>query len=241
MSDQTPTPDPYRRDEAQAPDQGYQAPRHDEPSSQQGAGQQGYHAPQYGQQPYGAPQYGQPPAHDASYPQQQAYGQQPSGQQAYGQQQYSAYPQGQQAAPYGQYPQGYQQQWPAEPQPQSKTLGLIGLGIVAVCTIILAVVGYNVGAQVGQFMLDYGIDAMQNPDPNDPMVIALGQQVAGSTTAGIFATLAGIAGWIVSIIAVSRRRGRTFGIGGIILGILAPIVGFIAFAVGLMPAAQMLA
>jgi len=44
------------------------------------------------------------------------------------------------------------------------------------------------------------------------------------------ACLAGLAGWIVSIVATATRRGRVAGIWGIVLGIVAPIA---AFAVGI--------
>ena len=231
--------------------QAYEAPRYDQQPPQAQGGyappaygheqaQQQYQAPQYGQQayeqPYAQQQYGQP-QQQYGQPQQQPYGQQQYGQQGgYGQQ----YP----AQPYGQQyqPAEYQPQWPSEPEPpQSKTLGLIGLAVVAICTLVVAIAGYLVGAGMGQFMLDYGIDSMQNPDPNDPMLIAFGQQLQGPFTAITFGTLAGIVGWIVSIIAVSRRRGRTFGIWGIVLGILAPIIGVIAMMVGMWPAASVLA
>ena len=238
MSDQNPTPDAPRRDEAsEVPEQAAEQYAAEHPSDatynppqygDQGStayGRQAYEAPRYDQQGYQAPQYGQQP--------QQSYGQRGYEQQGYGQQ----YP----APQYQQYPAGYDQQWPQEQAPQNKTLGLVGFGIVALCTVILAVVGYLIGSTMGQFMLDYGIESMQNPDPNDPLMIALGQQVSGLVTGGMFATVGGIVGWIISIIATSRRRGRTFGIWGIVLGILAPIIGFIAMIVGMMPAAQVLA
>ena len=227
----------YRQQPPQA--QGGYAP----PAYGQDQAQQQYQAPQYGQQayeqPYAQQQYGQP--------QQQPYGQQQYGQPQYGQQQYGqqgGYGQQYPAQPYGQQyqPAEYQPQWPSEPEPpQAKTLGLVGVAVVAICTLVVAIASYLVGASMGQFVLDYGLDSMQNPDPNDPMLIAFAQQLQGPFTAITFGTLAGIVGWIVSIIAVSRRRGRTFGIWGIILGILAPIIGVIAMMAGMWPAASVLA
>lgn len=233
MSDQNPTPDDPRPEGAEASgQQPYEPPTY----GQQDYGQQQYQAPQYGQQPpaqdpYAPPQYGQQPPQQYG---QQAYGYPQQPQQHYEQQAYPAQQYQQQ------YPPAYQQQWPQE-QPQSNTLGLVGFGIVALCTVVVAVVGYLMGGQMGQFMLDYGIESMQNPDPNDPLMIAFSQQIGGLGTAGMLATVAGIAGWIVSIIATAKRRGRTFGIWGIILGIAAPIIGFIAFFIAMMPAAQAIA
>ena len=242
MSDQYPTPDPQRRETD--PD----TPEQSVPQAPESASDATYHPPQYGstgstaygQQAYEAPRYDQqPPQAQGGYAP-PAYGHEQA------RQQYQAPQYGQQAyeQPYGQQyqPAEYQPQWPSEPEPpQSKTLGLIGLAVVAICTLVVAIAGYLVGAGMGQFMLDYGIDSMQNPDPNDPMLIAFGQQLQGPFTAITFGTLAGIVGWIVSIIAVSRRRGRTFGIWGIILGILAPMIGVIAMMVGMWPAASVLA
>lgn len=260
MSDQNPTPQPDRHDEGAEPadrptpeqpsdagyappqygrgstahgQQAYEAPRYDQqpPQAQQG----GYAPPSYDQQAYGQQQY-QAPQYDA-----QAYGQQPYGQQQYGQQQ-SYDPQQYPAQPYQQqYPSAYQQSWPQEPAPQSNTLGMVGFGIVAVCTVVLAIAGYMIGSQMGQFVLDYGVDALQSPDPNDPLFIALSQRLQGVSMMAMLSSFAGIAGWVVSIIAVSRRRGRSFGIWGIVLGILAPIIGFVAMFAGMWPAAQALA
>ena len=125
----------YRQQPPQA--QGGYAP----PAYGQDQAQQQYQAPQYGQQayeqPYAQQQYGQP--------QQQPYGQQQYGQPQYGQQQYGqqgGYGQQYPAQPYGQQyqPAEYQPQWPSEPEPpQSKTLGLIGLAVVAICTLVVAI------------------------------------------------------------------------------------------------------
>lgn len=258
MSDQNPTPEPEHRDDR---------PEGVEPAAPGQPSDATYAPPQYGQPDHGQPQYGQPQADytPPSYGQpdpsaqhyqapqygQQGYPQQPYGQQAYGQQAYGQQPADPQQYPappyptqqYQQYPPaGYPSQWPTEQaQPQSNTLGMVGLGLVALGALVLAVVAYLVGGQAGQFMLDYGVDAMQNPDPNDPLVIALAQRVQGLSTVGMLATLGGIAGWVVSIIATSRRRGRTFGIWGIVLGIAAPIIAFIAMVMGMWPAMQVLA
>lgn len=245
MSDQNPTPDAQRPDEpAAAP---YSPPQYGQPVDGQ---PDGHMPPAYDQQafqppaqPYQAPQYGQAPQYSQTphYPQ-QAYGQ-PTWDQ---QQQYAPPQQQPHPAPHypaqpQQYPPAYQQ-WPQEPeQPKSQTLGIVGFGLVALCTVILAVVGYLIGSRMGTFMLDYGVDVLQNQDPTDPLIIALGQQVQGLVSGGMFATLGGIAGWVVSIVATTRRRGRTFGIWGIIVGILAPVLGFIAMVIGMWPAAQVLA
>ena len=268
MSDQTAQPDSPRREEGPregeghephttepqaAPQDGSTFPPYGQPQASQAPtppayGQQGYEQqPPYGQQQYGQAPYGQQQYGQAPYGQQQygqaPYGQQQYGQAPYGQQQYGQPPYGQQQY-YAPYPQGGQQpSWPQEQQPRSNTLGMVGLGIVAVCAIVLTVVAYLMGQQMGQFMVDYGVDpaTMQNPDPTDPMVIAFAQQLQGLYGAGIAATLIGIAGWIASIVAVVQRKGRTYGTWGIIVGVAAPVIAFFALVAGMMPFLQALA
>ena len=129
-----------------------------------------------------------------------------------------------------------QQQWQAEAQaPRSNTLGLVGFGLVALCTVVLAIVGYLLGQSTGQFMADYGMDPNAMPDTTDPMVIAFGQSISGLSWALTGSVLFGIVGWIISIVATSRRQGRSFGIWGIVLGIAAPVIGFIAMVMGMWP------
>lgn len=247
MSDQTPHPDSPRRADGSQPDP---QPQGQPQYGQEHYGQQPYGQGQYGQQQYGEQQYGEQQYGQQPYGQQetpQRYDQQPPqpyyGQQAHGQQPPAPYGQQYAQQQYAPYPTGgYQQQWPEEP-PRKNTLGLVGLGIVAACTVVLAVAAFLFGQQFGQFMLDVGLDpvAAQQLDPNDPMMIAFAQQAQGTTTAIFLASLAGFAGWIVSIIATARRQGRTFGTWGIILGVAAPIIGFIAWIAGVMPAIQVIA
>ncbi|MDO5534761.1 MAG: DUF308 domain-containing protein [Propionibacteriaceae bacterium] len=244
MTEQNPRPGDEQPHGDQPPshDQPYAPPSFESQPDAQGHGQQAYPEQQPDPQQYGQPQYGQEQYGQQQYGNQQyadgQYGQQypPP---AYGQQQQQQY--GQQNYPQDQYaPYTYQQQWPAEPE-RSKTLGVVGLGIVAVCTVVFVVVGYLLGQAFGQLILDYGIEALENPDPSDPLMISFAQSVEGLTMAGAAATLTGIAGWIVSIIATARRQGRRFAIWGIIIGVLAPIIGMIAMVAGMLPAAQMVA
>lgn len=231
-------------------------------------GQQAYGQPTYGeQQQYGQPQYGQQPYQQPqSY---DAYGQQPQQgqypQQGYGQQQGYGYPQdpytqdpyGQQA-PYGypqqqqyqqgypqQYQQGYaqpyQQQWQVEQaKPEDKKLGAIAFGIVAVCALVLAIASFVMGQEVGNFMMTNGIESMESPDPTSPEMINLANRINLPSTLGGGATIAGIVGWIMSMVAVGQRKGRALGTGGIVLGILAPIIAMVAMLFGMWPAIQAL-
>lgn len=245
-------------------DRGYAQPQgqydqgqHDQAPYQQGQyGQTGYAEGQY-QEPYGQQQgqYGQSGYGEGQYPQpygqQQGQYQQPYGQQdqsGYGQQYpQQGYPQqgqygqadqqayGYPAAPQQPY-QGYDQGWDAQPAARNPMLGKVGLGVVVACTVLLAIVSYVVGAAVGEFALANGLEAMQTIDPNDPATAAWANSLTGWSTLGTAATVIGIGGWIASIVAFARRQGRSYGLWGIILGILAPIIAGIVMMLAMMPA-----
>lgn len=171
---------------------------------------------QYAQQPYpqGYPQQGQYPPNQ--YP--QAYGQPGYDPQAYGQ--YPGYP---------------QPQWDATPASENTKPGMIALIIVAIAAVVLSIVSYLIGGQSGAFIADYGIEAATMFDTNDPAVIAFSQGAAGLSAAAFAAMGVGVVGWVVAIVATVRRTGRRFGIWGIVLGILAPVIAFMAMIAGMMP------
>lgn len=201
-------------------------------------GQPAPEPPTYGQvapeqQPYGQPQ---PGGYGQGYPQpqqpeygQQGYPQQPGyGQQGYPQQPYGAYP-----APQPGYPQAYQRDYAVPPEPQrGPLLGQIGLGLVVVCGILFIIAAAIFGHAIGQYMVaNGGPAAMQTPKPTDPALIELTQQLGGWSMVGQAASFAGLAGWIVSIVAFVKRAGRTLALWGIILGAAAPILAMITFGI----------
>ncbi len=212
--------------------------------------------PPYGQAPY-AP-YGQQPAYGQQQPygQQPAYGQQPDGQAPYGQALYGQQQPYGQPAPYGQQPYGppaaYGQPAAYDPQPygqppygqppaeRSTMLGTIGLGVVAVATAIVGVLSFIMGGAYGVLFeqIGYNVDITPEQLQNNPVVLQFAEQQAPLVTGVMLLSLVGLVGWIISIVAVSRRQGRRQGIGGIILGILAPFIGFALLIAGLWPHLQ---
>lgn len=181
------------------------------PNSQQGAPDQQYAPGQYGQQsqptPYGNTQ-GPYPSSD-----QQQWAQ---GQPAYG-------------APYADAP---------PPMTRSNVMGIVGLGIVVVSIIALVMGAFSFGQGLGQYILDVAasgavIDEQALMD--DPMTQAYVESAAGTISLIVLACVAGFAGWIVSIIATVQRRGRPFGIAGIVLGVLSLGFGYAALMAALAP------
>lgn len=188
---------------------------------QQGYPQQGY--PQEGSQP-GYPQQGSQQGYPQAYPQHgapQPYPPQPYGQ-PYGQQ--PGYPSPQQAyaqaSPYGQ----------AAAAPRSPLLGMIALGVVVVCTVVFGWMMFRLGALMGPMLVTTYGSATQ-AEMTDMLLQQLGTSGALALNLSGYA---GVAGWITGIVATATRRGRSYGVWAIILGVLAPFIG-----IGLMIASMM--
>jgi hypothetical protein len=125
--------------------------------------------------------------------------------------------------------------WEPEAAPkQSPLLGIVGLGIVVVATIVWVIAWSSVFGQLFDAM---GPAAFADPDSLDVEAISAELQQTGVAGLGVvFPTmLVGIGGWIVSIIATVRKKGRPFGIIGIVLGVIAPFTGFIAMMAAMAP------
>lgn len=199
--------------------------------------QQQYLQQPYAQQPYGeagTQGWGQQPASGYPYAAPQQYPGQYQAQPYGAQQQYPAYPYGQPAAPTA----GWQQS--AETSTGSGRMGAIGLGLVGLGTVVAVIASYFLGRGTGDLFLQMGYDPTMTIDATDPRVVQAAEQLSPWTNAGMIATLVGIAGWVVSIVAFNRRDGRRPAGWGVVLGILAPILALVAVVVGIWPAAMAL-
>lgn len=180
----------------------------------------GYQQP-YGQvPPPGAPQpYGQYPPAPYGQPPAPGYGQHPG--------QYPPAPYGQ--APYAPLPTG--------PQPdQPGSLGTIALVVVGVCAIVVTATGWVVGNSMGGLLQQIYPTTPGDLDQTDPRVYAWAQALAPWFNAGMLATLAGMAGWVTALVAFRKRVARRHALIAIIVGVLAPVISFVAFVVGVWPA-----
>jgi len=216
-------PNPYSRG-GQSPTgysqpTGYTQPGYRQPADQRGWDQQGAQPGDY--QHSGAALGG---GHGGTDWGQQVYGQQNHGQQGHGQQVYTsqqpAYGHGQAAVPYSQ-----------APVPRSPLLGMIALGVVVVCGVIFSWLMWRLGAVIGPIMVSSG-GSLDNDELAQLMMDQLGP---GGMVAMNLAAYGGIGGWITGMVAAGTRRGRSYGVWAIILGILAPIVGMIMMVAALMP------
>ncbi len=206
---------------SQRPPQGYPGQAAQPPYGYPGQAPQG---------PYGYP--GQAPQTPYGYTAQtqgqpQPYGQQPYAQQQYGQQAY-----GQPVQPYQGYAGGYPATsgYSAKPEARkSPVLGIVGFAVVALAGIISVILGLVMADPMA------AIVAMVPPGTTqiDMSTIppALLDQLTGPMSGFMLAGLAGIGGWVVSIIAAVTNRGRGWGIAGIIVGIIAPVAALIAMSI----------
>jgi hypothetical protein len=133
----------------------------------------------------------------------------------------------------------------ATPTTKSPVLGIVGLAVTLVAGIIFFVCVLNAtstmfGAfpaefwdqvRAGNTTTDYAsINAQLSPEA---------MAAAGAWFTGVMiTTLIGIVGFIVSIVATVQGKGRGFGIGGIIVGVLAPLSSFIAIGMATVPFAS---
>lgn len=187
-------------------------PHHNEQSHSPDSYAQGHSSPQYGQPQYGQQPYQSPaPGH---YP--------PPGQPAWGPGQ-------------SLYGNPYAPGMPVEKR--SDVLGIIGLAVVFIATVLLIIVSWTGGQSFGQFILDADAGGLYTEEDmlNDPLTAAYVRSATGLILGAGAICVAGLAGWIISIVATVQRRGRGFGIVGIILGVFSVGIAFATFFAGIMP------
>ncbi len=116
----------------------------------------------------------------------------------------------------------------APPKATSPVLGIVGLAIVVITGIIFCVTMVSFYSALVD-LLGPGIVTGAIPDVNSlppEALTPLGGQVAGI----MISSLVGIVGLVISIIATVQKKGRPFAIIGIVLGVLAPLIGLVAAA-----------
>jgi len=108
---------------------------------------------------------------------------------------------------------------------------MISLGVVAVATVMFAWAMWRTGSVMGPLIASNG-GSMSGAELTDVMM----EQLGGTALAAMnFAFYGGVAGWITGIVATATRRGRSYGVWAIILGVLAPVIGMFVVVAALMP------
>jgi hypothetical protein len=144
---------------------------------------------------------------------------------------------------------GYAPQEPVEPYPmqarpsrpwsrteRSSAVGMVSFGLVAAMTVVCVFAAQSLGEAYAKILLAVGsldVDTSNIPE-------GLVSPAVGPTLTLGAASIAGIGGLIVGIVAAVSGRGRGWGIGAIILGLLAPVIWFTVMMAILMPVAETL-
>lgn len=166
-------------------------------------------------------------------PYQSGYGQQGQPQYGYPQQ---GYPQ--QGYPQQGYPQqGYQPGWGAV-QPgagmqkaRSPLLGMVALGGVVICAIVLSWLTWRMGVAIGPLAVQSG----GNLDQQEATEYLVQQMGASGLAMLNLSSWGGLVFWILGIVATATKRGRAYGVWSIILGVLAPVIAVVVLVAALMP------
>lgn len=125
-----------------------------------------------------------------------------------------------------QQPYAANQHWSQNPTPpiqRSNVLGIVGLLVVVLATGAVVAAAWSIGQGLGEFLVDLAQTGVpRDPDAlvNDPRTMAYAETAAGPIGAAVLSCIVGLVGWIISIVATATRRGRVFGIVGIVLGVL---------------------
>lgn len=175
---------------------------------------------------YGQPAQAQGYGPTASYPGQQGYGQ-AYPQQGYGQPGYPAQQGYQVQQGYPASPAGYS----VPPATRSPLLGMISLGVVVVCGVLMAYLFYRAGDIAGGLMTTSG----PRLDQEQLQAELMARMSTFELMLWNFTMLGGMAAWVCGIVATATKRGRGYGIWAIVLGVLAPIAAIAAMFVSLMP------
>lgn len=152
---------------------------------------------------------------------------------------YQQQPQQQGYPPHQPYPQYGQGMYAPVPQQKPGTLGAVGVGLVGVSGLVLLVLAWMIGSDMGELFIDIARQGGQVSEETIAADPRFEQYIATSMvqwTVVQLVCLAGFVGWIISIVATATRRGRGAGIWGIVLGIISPIAGFIVGIIAMVPA-----
>jgi hypothetical protein len=101
-------------------------------------------------------------------------------------------------------------------------LGITGAVIVTLCAIVGCVSTWMFGTTLGELIIASGL----NTTDVQEIVFANQAELNATLMPSMLASVVGVAGLVLSIVAVVKKNGRPWGIFGIILGVLAPLAMF---------------
>jgi hypothetical protein len=133
--------------------------------------------------------------------------------------------------PYG-YPPAYQA--PVVAKPRGKGLGIAGFAMVLIGAAVGIWGSWLFGTAFGDLILRTGIplEQLDRIDPSmlpDAELAAIGVAIMPA----LVASLIGLVGWILCIVATVKGSARPLAIVGIVLGVLAPIAEYLTAVAGM--------
>ena len=105
----------------------------------------------------------------------------------------------------------------------SPTLGVMSFALVTSMTVVCLVFAYLLGGDMGSLLVSVGGTTF---DPTN--LGRSSQQVSLRVILGFLAAVLGCVGWIMSIVAYNRRSARSLSLAAIIVGLIVPMLAFIA-------------
>ncbi len=135
-------------------------------------------------------------------------------------------------SPYG-TPQYYQVPVPPKPR-RGKGLGIAGFLMVLIGAAVGVWGSWMFGSAAGEMFARLGIPLTQLEN-FDPTVLPDSELAAISIIMmpALVASLVGIVGWILCIVATVKGSARPLAIVGIVLGVLAPVAEYLALVAGM--------
>ncbi|GAA1545338.1 hypothetical protein HD600_000325 [Microbacterium ginsengiterrae] len=147
--------------------------------------------------------------------------------------QYYANPPGAYAAPVGGYsaPSGAYQLTAPAPK-RGRVLGVVAFVLAIVAAVVAPIVGGAAGYSIG-FELPSVMERLDASTSDLSFLSPVRDQVLMGEISFWLGTLAGIAAIVLGIMAIVKRAGRAFGITGLVIAVVGPIIFFIVLGVSL--------
>jgi len=122
---------------------------------------------------------------------------------------------------------------------RSPVLGIIAFLAVIVLGVVLCILSYSAGESMAPVLAQGGVfngsgSYSSGYEAGQSMTPAEQDQVMGAFTPTVPIGIIGLVAWVVSIVATATRRGRGWGVAGLIIGIFMPLAGFLAIVAGVM-------
>ena len=120
------------------------------------------------------------------------------------------------------------------PAKRSAALGVIALIIVLLATAGVCIAGWFAGTEMAALVSALGKVSVTEADIN-PTTRPIAERMSTMFVVFAIASVVGLVGWILAIVATVRRSGRPAAVTGIVIGALGLFIGLGAFYAAVYP------